>query len=48
MLRVVVRNGFSRDLAKMLLEDLGRVTQDLATSAVAQRGQTNKRQSFHH
>ncbi|MGA3353341.1 MAG: glutamate decarboxylase [Acidimicrobiales bacterium] len=48
VLRVVVRNGFSRDLARMLLEDLGRVTQSLATSAVSHRGGTKQHQSFHH
>ena len=38
VLRVVVRNGFSRDLAKMLLDDLGKVMRSLATSGGPQSG----------
>ncbi len=48
VLRVVVRNGFSRDLAKMLLDDLARVTQNLAISAGTLPGPTKERRSFHH
>ncbi len=48
VLRVVVRNGFSRDLARMLLGDLGRVMQSLATSGVSQRGRTKEKAGFHH
>jgi glutamate decarboxylase len=48
VLRVVVRNGFSRDLARMLLDDLGKVMQSLATSGVSQRGRTKEKESFHH
>ena len=45
VLRVVVRNGFSRDLAKMLLDDLARVTQNLATSAGTLPGPTKERRA---
>jgi len=48
VLRVVVRNGFSRDLAKMLLNDLANVTKRLATAAGPGLGPSEKRQSFHH
>src|SRR5271166_4184378 len=48
VLRVVVRNGFSRDLAKMLLTDLTNVTERLATAAGPGLGPSEKRQSFHH
>ena len=48
VLRVVVRNGFSRDLAKMLLDDLANVTKRLATAAGPGLGPTEKRQGFHH
>jgi glutamate decarboxylase len=48
VLRVVVRNGFSRDLAKMLLENLETVLKRLATSAGPNRGPTEDKASFHH
>lgn len=35
VLRLVIRNGFSRDLARMLLADIVRVTNHLAEEAVA-------------
>ena len=48
VLRIVVRNGFSRDLARMLLDHLGTVMRSLATSGVTHRPPTKKRESFHH
>ncbi len=48
VLRVVVRNGFSRDLARMLLDDLQKVMRTLASSAQARGGQTKDRSGFHH
>jgi glutamate decarboxylase len=48
VLRVVVRNGFSRDLAKMLLENLEMVMARLATSGVSHRPPSKKRAGFHH
>jgi glutamate decarboxylase len=48
VLRVVVRNGFSRDLAKMLLNHLEIVMKRLATSAGPNRGPTEEKESFHH
>jgi glutamate decarboxylase len=48
VLRVVVRNGFSRDLARMLLDHLGMVMRSLATSGETHRPPTKKRESFHH
>jgi glutamate decarboxylase len=48
VLRVVVRNGFSRDLARMLLQNLEMVMQRLATSGVSHRPPSKKRQGFHH
>jgi hypothetical protein len=48
VLRVVVRNGFSRDLAKMLLENLETVLKRLATSVGPNRGPTEDKASFHH
>ncbi len=48
VLRVVVRNGFSHDLARMLLVDLEKVIRSLATSAPPHRGPTKDRSGFHH
>jgi len=48
VLRIVVRNGFSRDLAKMLLDHLQTVMKRLATSAGPNRGPTEEKESFHH
>jgi glutamate decarboxylase len=48
VLRIVVRNGFSRDLAKMLLDHLQTVMRRLATSAGPNRGRTEEKESFHH
>jgi len=48
VLRVVVRNGFSRDLAKMLLDNLQTVLKRLATSTGPNRGPTEQKASFHH
>ena len=48
VLRVVVRNGFSRDLARMLLDHLETVVNKLATSAGPNRGPTLDKESFHH
>jgi glutamate decarboxylase len=45
VLRVCVRNGFSRDLASMLLEDLGRAIERVGTHRPGNEG---KRASFHH
>ncbi len=45
VLRVCVRNGFSRDLASMLLEDLGRAIERVAAHRPGNEG---KRASFHH
>ena len=47
VLRVVVRNGFSRDLAKMLLDDLRKVLTRLAGPAQVP-GPTADRAGFHH
>ncbi|HEV8064733.1 MAG TPA: glutamate decarboxylase, partial [Acidimicrobiales bacterium] len=57
VLRVVVRNGFSRDLARMLLADLNRVTValqaraphvDTAAAAKHEHAQRRARTGFHH
>ena len=48
VLRVVVRNGFSHDLARMLLGDLQKVIRNLATSSPPHGGQTRARSGFHH
>ena len=48
VLRFVVRNGFSRDLARMLLEDLKKVVRTLATTGGASPGSTEGRAGFHH
>ena len=48
VLRVVVRNGFSRDLAKMLLGDLEKVMKRLATWAGPGPASSEQRESFHH
>jgi glutamate decarboxylase len=48
VLRVVARNGFSRDLAKMLLDNLQTVLKRLATSTGPNRGPTEQKASFHH
>jgi glutamate decarboxylase len=51
VLRVVVRNGFSRDLATMFLADLKRVTEHLvqtAGSGHAAHPHHGKRAGFHH
>jgi glutamate decarboxylase len=47
VLRVVVRNGFSEDLASMLLDDLGRVLTDLGRPNGAATAPTD-RPAFHH
>ncbi len=47
VLRVVVRNGFSRDLAKMLLDDLKKVLTRLEVPARTGRGPA-ERVGFHH
>jgi glutamate decarboxylase len=46
VLRIVVRNGFSRDLAQMLLEDLRRAVKHLEHSGGAPPEERNE--SFHH
>ena len=46
VLRVVVRNGFSRDLAELLLADLGRAVETLGREGGRQRGK--EATSFHH
>jgi glutamate decarboxylase len=46
VLRIVVRNGFSRDLATLLLTDLGRVVERLDGTAPTGQGET--RAGFHH
>ena len=48
VLRVVARNGFSRDLAKMLLEDLQKVLKRLAAAGGPGPGPTAERAGFHH
>jgi glutamate decarboxylase len=58
VLRVVVRNGFSRDLARMLLADLRGVTERLsqttghldptATAALKRQDEEGARTGFHH
>ena len=47
VLRVVVRNGFSHDLADLLLADLGRALPELAAQSAPQRTAANAG-SFHH
>ena len=47
VLRVVVRNGFSRDLAGMLLDDLRWAVERLQRGA-AVRGDADNRSAFHH
>jgi glutamate decarboxylase len=46
VLRIVVRNGFSRDLAELLLRDLDRVSDRLARHGGAPPD--DERVSFHH
>jgi glutamate decarboxylase len=46
VLRIVVRNGFSRDLAGLLLEDLRRVVGNLAGATAEASDRT--RTGFHH
>ena len=46
VLRIVVRNGFSRDLGRVLLEDIGRETVRLEKRGGAPR--EDQRESFHH
>jgi len=46
VLRVVVRNGFSRDLAKMLLDNLETVLSRLATSAGPTEARRRTRRAF--
>jgi glutamate decarboxylase len=45
VLRVCVRNGFTPDLASILLDDLGHVVERLGSGAA---GATGRRTSFHH
>jgi glutamate decarboxylase len=45
-LRIVVRNGFSHDLADLLLDDMGRVLERLGKQAAPQRG--SEAASFSH
>ena len=47
VLRVVVRNDFSRDLAGMLLDDLRWAVERLQRGAAA-RGDMDSRSAFHH
>jgi glutamate decarboxylase len=47
VLRVVVRNGFSRDLAGLFLEDLRRTTERLERQGSA-APRDDRRTSFHH
>jgi glutamate decarboxylase len=47
VLRVVVRNGFSRDLADLLVDDLKREVSLLKHHAAAQQPHA-ERQRFHH
>ena len=46
VLRIVVRNGFSHDLADLLLDDLHRVLERLRKQAGPQRGTESR--SFTH
>jgi glutamate decarboxylase len=46
VLRIVVRNGFSRDLGRVLLEDIGRETVRLEKRGGAPR--EDQQESFHH
>ena len=46
VLRVVVRNGFSQDLAEIFLDDLKAVLNRLATSAGPNPGPTQEKASF--
>ena len=46
VLRIVVRNGFSRDLAELLMDDLRAVTGRLAGERPARSDQ--ERTGFHH
>jgi len=48
VLRIVVRNGLSRDLARMLMDDLAKTVRKLATSPPSGAGQTKARSGFHH
>jgi glutamate decarboxylase len=48
VLRIVVRNGFSRDLARLLMNDITRVTQRLVEAKAAVPAPEKKRTSFHH
>jgi glutamate decarboxylase len=46
VLRIVIRNGFSADMADILLEDLARVVRDL--SKLAAPPPIPRAQAFHH
>jgi glutamate decarboxylase len=46
VLRVVVRNGFGRDLARTFMDDLGRAVKDLKASGG--RVAADGREGFHH
>ena len=46
VLRVVVRNGFGRDLARTFMDDLGRAVKDLETTGG--RVAADGRAGFHH
>ena len=48
VLRVVVRNGFSRDLAEMLLANLKTVTQRLGSGAAVRATGAAEHTAFHH
>ena len=48
VLRVVVRNGFSRNLAELLVADLGAVVAELGQRASGRRPEDAKRSAFHH
>ncbi|MDA8058580.1 MAG: glutamate decarboxylase [Actinomycetota bacterium] len=48
VLRVVVRNGFSRNLAELLVADLGAVVDELGQRASGRRLEDAKRSAFHH
>ena len=49
VLRVVVRNGFSHDLADLLLADLGRLIPELRDQpAPAQQYGVAVKEAFHH
>jgi glutamate decarboxylase len=48
VLRIVVRNGFSRDLARDLVDDLGRVVERLEAQAGGVAPRQRERTGFHH